>query len=169
MLKHELIAAEDLPENAIKLIGSEWTLITAGTRDSFNMMTASWGGLGALWNKPVAYIFVRPQRYTFEFVEKNDFFTLTFFDEAGHDALDLCGSKSGRDFDKMHVPGLTPMEFASGAIYYAESRLAIECRKLYWQDLTPDNFLDPEIAEMYPGNDYHRMYVGEIQTCLVKR
>lgn len=164
--QHRTVSPDAIRENAIKLIGSDWMLITAGTRESYNMMTASWGGLGMLWNKPVAFVFVRPQRYTFEFIEKHDLFTLTFFGADQQDVLDLCGSKSGREIDKMNLPGLTPIEFASGAIAFSQARIAMECRKMYWQDLTPANFLAPEIAGMYPAQDYHRMYVGEIATCL---
>jgi flavin reductase (DIM6/NTAB) family NADH-FMN oxidoreductase RutF len=163
------ILPEQIAENAVKLIGLDWMLITAGTRESYNMMTASWGGLGYLWQRPVAYIFIRPQRYTRQFVDQNDKFTLTFFDEGCRGLLDLCGSKSGRDIAKMSIAGLTPRETASGAIYFAEAKLVIECRKIYHQEITPDNFLATDINDFYPDKDYHRMYVGQITECLAAK
>ena len=94
------INPEEIKDNPFKLIGKDWGLVTAGTKDSFNTMTVSWGGVGIMWNKPVAYTFIRPQRYTFEFLEKNDHFTLSFYGEEYRKALSFCGSKSGRDYDK---------------------------------------------------------------------
>jgi flavin reductase (DIM6/NTAB) family NADH-FMN oxidoreductase RutF len=149
-------------ENAIDLIGNKWMLITAGTVESYNTMTASWGGMGMLWNKPVVFIFVRPQRYTYQFVEKNDSFTCTFFEEKHRDALRFCGSKSGRDFDKAAETGLTPIATDSGNIIFAEASLVLECKKLYFQDIDPQGFVIPEIQKNYPAKDYHRMYIGEI-------
>ena len=163
--RFEPVAPEALAESAVKLIGSDWTLITAGTPDNYNMMTASWGGLGVLWNKPVAAIFIRPHRHTFGFVERSDFFTLTFFGPEHRNLLDLCGSESGRDINKMAIPGLTALTTPNGSVCFAEARLVMECRKLYWQDLQPEHFLAPDIADNYPQRDYHRMYVGQIAGC----
>jgi flavin reductase (DIM6/NTAB) family NADH-FMN oxidoreductase RutF len=157
-----IITPEEIDDNVFKLIGAEWMLVTAGDKDSFNMMTASWGGLGVLWSKNVCYIFIRPTRYTYGFIEKSNTFTLSFFDRKYKSVLNLCGTKSGRDCDKVKETGITPAETKSGSIYFAEARLVIECRKLYYQDLEPANFLDPEISDNYPEKDYHRMYVGEI-------
>ena len=102
------IAPKDIDKNVIKLIGQDWMLVTAGDQEKFNMMTASWGSMGYLWNKPVVMVFVRPQRYTFEFTEKKDEFTLSFFDEKYRHALNVCGSVSGRDVNKVQESGLTP-------------------------------------------------------------
>lgn len=162
------ILPEQLDENAIKLIGSEWMLITAGRMDSFNTMTASWGGLGVLWNKPVCYTVIRPQRYTYEFMEQSAYFTLSFFDLDYRKALELCGTKSGRDVDKVKETGLTPVRSGCGAVYFDEARIVMECRKIYIQDIDPEGFIDPTIAENYPDKDYHRMYVGEIMKCWVR-
>jgi len=162
------IAPEKLDENAFKLIGSDWMLITAGRMDLLNTMTASWGGLGVLWNKKVCYCVIRPQRYTREFMEKSQYFTLSFFDSDYRKALELCGTKSGRDVDKVKETGLTPVRAGCGAVYFDEARIVMECRKIYFQDIDPANFVDPTIAENYPGKDYHRMYVGEIMKCMVK-
>lgn len=164
----ELVAIkpEAIADNAVKLIGEDWMLITAGTADSYNMMTASWGGIGVLWNWPVTYIVVRPSRHTRPLLDCHDTYTLTFFDEQYRDILNTCGTKSGRDIDKMHLKGLTPKTTSGGSVYFAEARLVLECRKVYFQDLTPDNFLSPEIARLYPDKDYHRLYVGRILSCL---
>ena len=129
-------------ENAFELIGKEWMLVTGGTKDNFNMMTASWGGIGWLWNKPVAFIFIRPERYTYPLIEKNDHLTLSFLghDEAMRKVYNFCGSKSGRDFDKVKETGLTPIETEHGAITYEEARLTIEGRKMFRSEFTPEDF-----------------------------
>lgn len=156
---------EFLTDNPFKLIGKDWMLITAGTPASFNTMTASWGGLGVLWEKRVAFCFIRPTRYTYEFVERSDTFTLSFFEERHRKALSFCGSHSGRDTDKIKKTGLTPAN-QGGFVYFDEARLVLACRKLYFQDISPEHFLDQAINDMYPQRDYHRMYVGEIVQCL---
>lgn len=162
------VSCESLDENTFSLIGRDWMLVTAGDSSSFNTMTASWGGLGVLWSDPVAFIFVRPQRYTFGFTEKNDFFTLSFFDEKYRGALSLCGTKSGRDCDKVRETGLTPVH-EDGYTYFAEAKLVIVCRKLYAQDIRPECFTDRDIiGAHYPANDFHRMYTGKIIKCLKK-
>ncbi len=163
------IDPEQLTDNPFRLIGKEWMLITAGTPEKFNMMTASWGGMGILWGRPVAFCVVRPQRYTFPLIERSSVYSLTFFDAAHRDALDFCGSHSGRDVDKVTATGLTPIVGDSGAVYFDEARLVIECRKLYAQDLQEAGFVDPQIVDRnYPTRDFHRMYVGEVVRMLVR-
>jgi len=158
---------EQLVENPFKLIGKDWMLITAGTPGAFNTMTASWGGLGVLWERKVAFCFIRPTRHTYAFIERSQNYTLSFFDESYRKALQYCGSHSGRDTDKIKGAGLTPVN-EGDAVYFNEARLVLVCRKLYFQDISPDRFLDPKIHDMYPQKDYHRMYVGEIVKSLVK-
>ena len=158
-------APGQIHENAIKIVGLDSMLITAGKKDHFNTMTAGWGGLGFLWKKPVAFIFIRPQRYTYEFVEKNEDFTLCFFEPKYDSILDYCGNHSGRDTDKMKVTGLTPLETERGNIVYSQARLVLECKKWYYDDIDPEHFVDPNIKKMYPINDFHRMYFGEILYC----
>jgi flavin reductase (DIM6/NTAB) family NADH-FMN oxidoreductase RutF len=165
----ENILPENLNKNAIHLIAKEWMLISAGSIDHFNNMTAAWGGLGNLWNKPAAYVFIRPTRYTYNFVEKNDFFTICFFDEKFRDMLNLTGTKSGREIDKMHGLGLTPIKSTNSSIYYQEASIVMECRKLYYQDIDPNHFLDETIISNYPKHDFHRMYVAEIVETLIKK
>ena len=158
-----------LGDNVFQSIGRDAMLVTAGTPDSFNTMTASWGGWGHLWNRDVTFSFVRPQRHTFGFMERAETYTLCFFDKEHKSILDFCGSRSGRDVDKIAATGLTPIADASGAIYFAQARRVLVCRKLYAQDLTADSFVDPRvIAEAYPKADFHRMYVGQIVRCLTR-
>ncbi|MCX7018293.1 MAG: flavin reductase family protein [bacterium] len=163
------IDVESLEDNPFKLIGKEWMLITAGSRESFNTMTASWGGLGVLWNKRVAFIFIRPTRHTYLFAEKSKTFTLCFFDEKHREALNICGTCSGRDVDKIRMTGLTPAETPGGSICFAEARMVLECHKLYFSDIDPAQFINPDIDRNYPAKDYHRMHIGEIMRCLVKQ
>ena len=158
---------ELLTDNPFKLIGSDWMLITAGTPESFNTMPASWGGLGILWERKVAACFIRPTRYTFEFAERSTYFTLSFFEEQYRKALTYCGTHSGRNTDKVKEAGLTPVK-EDGFVYFEEARLVLACRKLYYQNIVPERFLDPKIESMYPQKDYHRMYIGEIVKCLVQ-
>ncbi len=158
------IGIEELRLSVFRLIGSEWMLVTAGTLDSWNTMTAAWGGLGVVWNKNVSFCFIRNTRLTYEFMNSHDVYTLSFFDESFKEALDYCGSHSGRDVDKAAETGLIPVP-VDGSIAFDQARLIMVCRKLYFQDLVPANFVDPEIHTHYSKQDYHRMYVGEITTC----
>ncbi len=168
--RFELIKPDEFQDRIIKSIGKDWMLITAGKMDHYNTMTAAWGGLGYLWNKPVSYIFVRPQRFTYEFTEQYDRYTLSFFDESFRDKLMYCGRHSGRDVNKAKETGLTAIETANQNIAFEEARLIIECRKLYADDIKQDKFIDPLVdLKMYPENDYHRMYIGEIQSILERK
>lgn len=155
------IDIRDVKDNVIQLISDGWSLLTAGTPDCFNMMTVSWGALGELWGKDVAIVFVRPQRYTLEFLEREDRFTLSFYDPAYRPALALCGSKSGRDLDKAAAAGLTPVA-ADGSVTFAQANLTLVCRKIAVQPMDPAGFLDPAIAQCYENGDYHKVFVGEI-------
>ena len=156
-------------ESATKLIGKDWMLIT--TRDEqqnkINAMTASWGALGVLWNKPVAICFVRPQRYTYGLTEQSERFSLCFFDEKYRDALKLCGTKSGRDCDKLALCGLTPTEL-DGAPAIDDARLVLVCRKLYADDLRESAFVERDLLANYAAQDYHRMYVCQIEAAYIK-
>lgn len=147
------------------LFEKQWLLLTSGdfAARHFNAMTISWGSIGVIWGRPFAQVVVRPVRYTFEFLEKYDTFTLCAFSRAYHKALSLLGARSGRDGDKIAASGLTPVQArCAAAPAYAEAELVIECRKIYWQDIDPAHFLDAQIDENYPNKDYHRAYFGEI-------
>lgn len=148
--------------NPFERIGRDWCLITAGTEKSFNTMTASWGGVGILWNKPVATCYIRPQRYTKEFVDREDLFTVTFFPDGYRNALNLCGTVSGRDHNKPVEAGITPV-FLDGTASFAEANLVFVCRKLFAQPMNEGSFVDKKLMEsIYPTRDLHTIYVGEI-------
>ncbi len=162
------IDIKDLQINAVSMFDDQWCLITAGNKDSYNTMTASWGAMGELWNKDVCFIFIRPQRYTLEFTEREEYFTLSFFGEEYKKALMFCGRNSGRDCDKAKETGLTPMEI-DGTMSFEESETVIVCKKLFYQDIDPDGFVEKELDGVnYPQKDYHRMYVGEVVACYKK-
>ncbi len=154
-------------ENAIKLIGSDWMLISAGDTEKVNTMTASWGCLGVLWNKNVCVAFVRPQRYTYEFTERSSKMSFSFFDPEYKDALRFCGTKSGRDCDKFASTGLT-YSFCDDAPVIDQARIVLVCKKLYADDLKEECFLYPELLDNYKQKDYHRFYVCEIEKVLIK-
>jgi flavin reductase (DIM6/NTAB) family NADH-FMN oxidoreductase RutF len=167
----------DFPGSPSRRIGEGWMLITARDEADWNTMTASWGGLGVLWGRDVAFMFIRPSRRTFAFANTASLFTLSFFDEAYRGALEFCGAKSGRDVDKAAGAALTPIVFddslaggrVAGSAGFKEAREIIVCRKLYTHDLDPAAFLDaPSIEESYHGKDYHRMYIGEVITLLTR-
>lgn len=166
--KFRTISPEVIGDNVFQMIGKDWMLITGGTKEKVNTMTASWGGLGVLWNKNICFAFIRPPRHTFSFMENNDHFTLSFFEEEHKDILTFCGTNSGRDVDKINKCLLTKMETANKAVYFAEARLVIECKKIYTQYLDPEKFLSQDIEPLYPEKDYHKMFIGEIVTVLEK-
>ena len=161
------ISPYEIQDNTFTAIGKDWMLITAAKDGVANSMTASWGTLGILWNKPVAICFVRPQRYTYDFCESADTLSLTFFDPSWRDTLKLCGTKSGRDLDKYAATGLTPA-FDGDTPYLAQARLVLMCKKLYVDDLKKANFLDPHLLSHYPIDDFHRVYICEITKVLIR-
>lgn len=159
---------QELSENIFSLFEKDWALLSAGSKDACNTMTVSWGAAGILWGKPIAFCFVRPQRYTYEFMEQNEGFTLSFFPQAYRDALSYCGSHSGRDGDKIKATGLTALDTPSG-VAFEEAKIVLCCKKIYFDDFKPEHFLAPEIMKNYPQSDYHRFYIGEIVSCLEKK
>ncbi|MDR1116149.1 MAG: DUF4468 domain-containing protein [Tannerella sp.] len=165
---YKQLAPGKIPGNIIKMLSEDWMLITAGTDAQFNMMTASWGGLGVLYGKPVAICFINPARYTYQLMEKNDIYTLTFYTEAYREALKYCGSNSGRDMDKVKGSGLTPITVPSGGKAFSEAWLIIECRKLVGQSLSPDALFDEDVKSDWAGKQLHKMYIGEIINVWVK-
>lgn len=160
------ISAKDIGENLIKAIADEWMLISAGDQNGYNMMTASWGFMGEMWGSDSVVAMIRPQRYTMEFVNKNDYFTLSFYgdNKAIHK---ICGSKSGRDINKTEATGLTPV-FNDGTVYFEEARLVIICKKQYLEPLKEEAFTDKEPLSWYSEKDYHNMIIGKIEKILVK-
>ena len=148
--------------NPFNKISKQWMLVTAGDTESSNTMTASWGGVGIMWGKPVATVYIRPQRYTKEFIDKNEYFTLSFLPEEYRKALNVCGSVSGRNVaDKWQEAGLHP--------FVEEAEEVFVCRKLYAQEMLPECFIDSECdTKWYPEKDYHTMYIAEIVKVLKK-
>ena len=159
---------KQLNENVFSLIGDKWMLITAGNGERCNTMTASWGGLGVIWGAPAATCYIRPQRYTKEFVAREENFALTVFGEEWREALSLCGSKSGRDTDKVKECGFTVKTAACGAPYFEEAELVLVCRKRFAQDMDPASIPQDIKEKWYPNQDYHTMYIGEIVEALKK-
>lgn len=161
------INIKSLPDNLFKLLDNDWMLVTAGDLKSYNTMTASWGSFGILWNKPIAVCFVRPSRYTLEFMNKSDFFTLSFFEDKYREALSFIGSHSGKNIDKAALTGITPVTSEHGSVYFSQARLVMECKKLYVDRLKSDNFMQISlIKDIYPQHDFHHMFIGEITNCL---
>ena len=160
MLKR--VEPKELVMNPFAAIGDQWMLITAGTADKCNTMTASWGGVGVLWGKPVATAYIRPQRYTKQFVDEQEYFTLSFLPESQRENLSYCGRVSGRDEDKIAHCGFTVETAECGAPYFAEAETVLVCRKLYRQRIDPADFIDGDVDRWYPEKDYHDMYIAEI-------
>ncbi len=151
--------------NIFKLWSKDWLLLTAGDfgKNDFNCMTIAWGSFGIMWNKPFVQVVVRPQRYTLEFIEKYNDFTVCAFPAEFKKDLSLLGSKSGRDSNKLAETKLTAI---SSEIVktpsYKEAELILECKKMFSSDMKPENFLDPKKLQNYPSKDFHRVYFGEI-------
>jgi flavin reductase (DIM6/NTAB) family NADH-FMN oxidoreductase RutF len=147
--------------NPFQKIGQEWFLITSGNPDNFNMMTASWGSVGELWGKHTFTAYIRNTRKTFELMESNDLFTISFFGSGCRDELAFCGSHSGRDCDKAAETGLKPVSI-DGTVSFEQAKAIYVCRKLYSQFFNDENFIDKSLLKFYEKDDYHKLYVGEI-------
>jgi flavin reductase (DIM6/NTAB) family NADH-FMN oxidoreductase RutF len=167
MTTFEHVAAKDV-DAIFNRIDKQWMLISATDGEHTNTMTASWGAMGILWHKPVAICFIRPQRYTKQFVDGSDYLTLSFFGGEEKAALTLLGRKSGRDCDKIKEAGLTP--FVEGKIVgFTQAKTIFVCRKLYADELKPEKFIDLKIpTEVYAQNDYQTLYIVEIEKVLSK-
>lgn len=155
-------------ENACKAIGTDWMLVAASKDGRVNAMTASWGGLGVMWGKNAAYIFIRPQRFTKEFIDASDTLSLTFYEDGQKEMLGYMGRVSGRDEDKLANAKLTTV-MDGETPYFAEAKTVLLCRKMYAQEMKEACFIDQDaVAKWYPNGDYHTMYVCEIQKVLVR-
>lgn len=157
---------KNLDENFVKMISEEWLLISAGTKENYNMMTASWGFLGEMWGSDTAVIMVRPQRYTMEFIDNNDYFALSLYGE-DKQIHKICGSRSGRDINKTEATGLTPI-FADNTVYFEEARLVIICKKQYVGALKEECFTDRQPFDRWYNGDTHNMIFGKIEKVLIK-
>lgn len=154
------INIRDIKQSAVKMISDDWALVTAFAGGVTNTMTVSWGGIGELWGKDVVFIFIRPQRYTYELLEKTDMFSMSFFDGEYKKELAYCGKNSGRNGDKFEATGLKAIEL-DGVAAVEQAKYNLVCKKLAFQDMNPKGFLDESIENNYNG-DYHRIYIGEI-------
>ncbi|MDO5570809.1 MAG: flavin reductase [Bacteroidales bacterium] len=164
------IKPSELELKVIELISKEWMLVSAGSAEKFNTMTANWGGIGFLWNKPVAFVFVRPERYTHEFTENNEHFSLTFLPSQYKNVLNLLGTKSGRDTDKIAESGLTPVFTENGTPYFTQGKLIIECKKLFKTPFNPNDFIEKDIIDKWytVKGGFHDMYIAEIENILIE-
>ena len=162
------IKPEEIKDNTFQMIGKDWMLITAEKNGKVNTMTASWGGFGVMWNKNVAYIVIRPQRYTKSFVDASETFSLTFFDDGFEKELAYLGTVSGRDEDKISELDLE-IKYSNETPFFNKARLVLICRKLYSQEYMSEGFIDSVFKdEFYPDKDYHTLYIAEITEVLVK-
>lgn len=164
-MKREKIKIEDFKTEIFNLWGKQWLLLTSGelAHDSFNCMTVAWGSIGIMWNKPFVQAVVRPTRFTYNFMERFDTFTMAAFGEEYKDELKYLGSVSGKDENKIEKSGLKIIPSKSiDCPSYAQAELMIECRKIYVSRFDTNEFIDIEIKKNYPKEDYHSVYFGEI-------
>ncbi|MBU5332176.1 MAG: flavin reductase family protein [Anaerocolumna aminovalerica] len=162
------ITAAQLEGNPFQMIGKEWMLVTAEKEGTVNTMTASWGGLGIMWGKNVAFVTIRPQRYTKEFVDFSDTFSLSFYDESYRKTLAYLGRVSGRDENKIEKSELT-LAYDIGTPYFEEANTVLICKKLFAQPYSEESFIDKSIMpDVYPDKDFHTLYVADIIKVLVK-
>lgn len=156
------IPPTELSIRPFQLLDQEWAILVGGTEERSNPMTVSWGGMGTLWNRPVVTVYVRPNRYTYEFLEANREFTLNFLGPEGREALDVCGTVSGRGANKWELSGLVPGKSSRiSTPRVSTARLLFECRILAHLDFDPTRFVEPSLEKLYPLSDYHRVYFGE--------
>lgn len=161
------ITIQEYQNNIFQKIGKDWMLVSAEAGNACNAMTASWGGMGILWNKPVAFIFIRPQRFTNSLLAQASHFALSFYPENMRDMLSYMGKASGKEEDKITKSGLHIIK--DHAPYFAEANEVLICRKLFAQELDPECILDASVDKQnYPLKDYHILYIGEIEKILVK-
>lgn len=161
------ISVREFSGNFVKMISEDWALLTSGNKEAFNTMTVSWGGVGELWGKDVAFVFVRPQRYTYQFMERNSHFSLAFFGREYKKELGICGSKSGKDIDKIEQTGFTPV-YTDNTVTFKEAKVTVIMKKLAYQDISPSGFIDESIIDNYKAGDFHRVYIGEIEKIIVE-
>ena len=162
------VSPSKLQDNPFQMIGQDWMLITAEKEGKVNTMTASWGGLGVMWGKNVAFIVIRPQRYTKEFVDAADSFSLSFYDNSFHKILGYLGTVSGRDEDKVSKSGLTILHEDS-IPYFSEANTVLFCKKLFKQQYEEKSFIDTKLPGIhYPEKDYHYLYIAEISKIFEK-
>ena len=165
-MERKAIKPLDMKLSICKAWKRDWFLLTAGDYASgkYNTMTVAWGSIGIMWDRPFVMVVVRPTRYTYEFMEEYPTYTLSLLPSKFRKALNYCGTKSGRDVDKIADTGLTPIASQQvAAPGFDEAELIIECRQIYTDDYDPQKFLAPKIDDNYRSKDYHRIYFGQIE------
>lgn len=166
-MKLKEIKIEDLDLNVFTSLAKDYALVSAGDKEKYNTMTVSWGGLGVLWGEPVATIYIRPTRYTKEFIDRHDRFTLTFFNGYKKE-LGVLGSVSGRDRDKIKEVDFH-VTFLNETPTFQEGKIVFVCKKLYYDTIKPELFFDDTLdTKWYPLKDYHTLYMAKIEHVYVK-
>ena len=158
---------ESIETNPFKKFDKEWALVTAGTKEKFNSMTVSWGTMGTLWSTPVITVFIKPTRYTSEFIQKSDYFTVSFYDKKYKKALGIMGSKSGRDCDKVKEAGLTP-KFLENGVTFEEASQTFVLKKIYFDQFKRDKVPQFAIEKFYEPADKeppHFIVIGQVVQC----
>lgn len=153
--------SEKFDVSAFEIFDKSWALVTAGKLADYNTMTISWGGLGTLWSKPVATVYVKPIRHTWNYLNSNDFFSVSFYDESVRKDLLTLGTKSGRDGDKVALTSLEAVE-RNGIVTFKQAKVTLVCRKIYWQDMNREAMPEDVIKTYYTDEEPHRMFVGEV-------
>ena len=152
---------KDFLDTSLNIFQKEWALVTAGTMENYNTMTIGWGGLGALWRKPVCTVYVKPCRYTHSFMDANDYFTVSFYSDEHRGALSVLGTKSGRDGDKVAEVGFTAVA-AGESVTFKEAKTTLLCKKIYRQDMCLDSMPAEAVEKYYTEEAPHTMFVGEV-------
>ncbi len=152
---------KDMTINPFTKFDQEWALVSAGSKEKFNSMTISWGSMGTIWFKPVVTIYIRPDRYTYEFLKENNTFTVSFYGQEHRKALQIMGSISGKDTDKVTLSGLTP-KFLESGVTYKEAKETLVCRKIYMQQMDMNSFPQEAFQYYEPGAEAHYMIIGEV-------
>ncbi|MCR5067427.1 MAG: flavin reductase family protein [Erysipelotrichaceae bacterium] len=155
-------------DNMFRLFDKGWALVTSGSIDDFNTMTVSWGSLGTLWSRSIVTVYIKPCRYTHQFMEKNDHFTVSFFDEQFREDLALLGSKSGRDGNKVAETSLEPVSM-DGTVGFRQARVTIICRKIYHSDFDPEIIPASAMEKYYQSEAPHTMYIGEVEKIICRQ
>ena len=143
------------------IFNKEWAIVCAGEQEHYNAMTISWGGLGTLWGKPVVTVYVKPVRYTYQFMNDSEYFTVSFYDEQYRNAMQVYGSTSGRNTDKEAVTGFVPVKLEHG-VTYEQAKVTLVCRKIYYNDLVLENIPEEVVQRTYTTEAPHRMFIGEV-------
>lgn len=170
--QYEAVAAEDFDENIFKLVGKDFTVITAG--ETPNSMVASWGGVGIMFNKPVTWNFLRANRFTLEKIRETGTYTMCYFPDQYKGDIMQFGTKSGRNTDKMAQTKLTPMATPDGYPAYAEAKIIIECKLIAASTVSKDEFYTEEAKTFLQegfddAKDWHKLVYGEITKIYIKK